>query len=101
MKILYDDSKKRNIDTGLEEINTKLTKSINYAEGISIPYGFSRSGDIQTCISTLKNSKNLVHQAQNWITKTNDSFSNKSEIMMKRISNIENKKIVKQDLLVK
>lgn len=101
MKILYDDSKKRNIDTGLEETSTKLTKAINYAEGISVPYGFNRKSDISTCLTALRNSKNLVSQAQNWITKTNNGFNSKSEAIKNRLAKIENKKIVKQNLLVK
>ena len=76
MKILYDDSKKRNIDTGLEEVSSKLEKCVRYAEGISVPYGFGRKGDIQTCLSVLRNSKNLIDQTQNWITKTNNGFNN-------------------------
>ena len=101
MKILYDDSKKRAIDTGLEETNTKLTKTINYAEGISVPYGFSRKGDIQSCLTALRNSKNIVNQAQNWITKTNNGFNSKSEAIKNRLAKIGNKKIVKQSLLIK
>ncbi len=101
MKILYDDSKKRNIDTSLEEASDKLTKALNYAEGISVPYGFSRKGDIQSCITAIRNSKNLVSQAQNWYTKTNNSFNNKSEAIKNRLSKIENKKVKKQSLLVK
>ena len=38
MKILYDDSKKRAIDTGLEEVSSKLEATIRYAEGISVPW---------------------------------------------------------------
>lgn len=101
MKILYDDSKKRNIDTGLEEVSSKLEKCLRYAEGISVPYGFGRKGDIQTCLSVLRNSKNLIDQTQNWITKTNNGFNNKSEAIKNRISKIETKKIVKQNLLIK
>jgi hypothetical protein len=101
MKILYDDSKKRNIDTGLEETNTKLANAVNYAEGISVPYGFGRKGDIQTRLSTLRSSKNIVGQAQSWITKTNNDFNSKSEAIKSRLSKIENKKIVKKDLLIK
>lgn len=101
MKILYDDSKKRNIDTGLEETNTKLDKAIRYAEGVQIPYGFSRKDDISTCLTALRKSKNIVNQAQNWITKTNNDFNSKSDAIKNRIAKIENKKIVKQSLLIK
>ncbi len=101
MKILYDDSKKRNIDTGLEEASDKLTKALNYAEGIAIPYGFSRKGDIQSCITAIRNSKNLISQAQNWYTKTNNSFNTKSDAIKNRLSKIENKKVKKQSLLIK
>ena len=101
MKILYDDSKKRTIDTGLEDTSNKLTKAINYAEGISVPYGFSRKGDISSCLTALRNTKNIVNQAQNWITKTNNGFNSKSEAIKSRLSKIENKKIVKQSLLIK
>lgn len=101
MKILYDDSKKRTIDTNLDEISTKLTKTINYADGISVPYGFARKDDIQSCLTILRNSKALVNQTQNWITKTNNGFINKSEAAKKRVSKIEHTKIVKQNLLIK
>ena len=101
MKILYDDSKKRSIDNSLEEVSSKLDKSIRYAEGISVPYGFSRKGDISSCLTALRNSKNIVNQAQNWITKTNNGFNSKSEAIKSRLSKIENKKIVKQSLLIK
>ena len=101
MKILYDDSKKRSIDTNLEEVSSKLDKSIRYAEGISVPYGFGRKSDIQTCLTALRNSKNMVSQAQNWIIKTNNGFNNKTEAIKNRLSKVETKKIVKQNLLIK
>ena len=90
MKIIYDDSKKRNIDTGLEEVSSKLENTIRYAEGISVPYGFGRKGDIQTCLSVLRTSKSLVGQAQHWITKTSNGFNTKSEAIKNRISKIQN-----------
>ena len=101
MKILYDDSKKRIIDTNLEETSAKLTKTTNYAEGISVPYGFSRKDDIQSCINALRTSKSLVNQAQTWITKTNNGFNNKNEAIKNRLSKIEKIKIVKANSLIK
>ena len=101
MIITYDDSKKTQIDNGLEDTLGKLNTAINYADGISVPYGFSRANDIGNAISALKSAKNIVSQAQTWITKTNESFSAKCEASKNRIQSIENKKIVKKDLLVK
>ena len=101
MIITYDDSKKTQIDNGLEDTLVKLNTAINYADGISVPYGFSRANDIGNTVSALRNAKNTVSQAQNWITKTNNAFAAKSEASKNRTQSIENKKIVKKDLLVK
>ena len=55
MIITYDDSKKTQIDNGLEDTLGKLNTAINYADGISVPYGFSRANDIGNTVSALRN----------------------------------------------
>lgn len=102
MKILYDDSKKRQIDTSLEELKTSLDKALRYAEGTSIPYAFGRRSDItSTCITTLRNSKNLVGQIQHWYQKTNSAFNDKNNSIKVRVAKIQLLKIKKKDLLVR
>lgn len=102
MKILYDDSKKRQIDTSLEELKTSLEKTLRYAEGIYVPYAFRRRSDItSTCITTLRNSKNLVGQIQHWYQKTNNAFNDRNNSIKVRIAKIQLLKIKKKDLLVR
>lgn len=101
MIITYDDSKKTQIDNGLEETAIKLNTAINYAVDISVPYGFSRPNDIGNALSALRSAKNTVSQTQTWITKTNNAFTAKGDASKNRTQSIENKKIIKKDLLVK
>lgn len=101
MIITYDDAKKSQIDTGLEETATKLTVALNYGVDISIPNGFSRAGDIGNTLSALRTAKSTVSQAQTWLTKTNNEFAAIGEASKNRTQLIENKKIIKKDLLVK
>ena len=102
MKILYDDSKKKQIDNGLEELKNSLDAALRYAEGTSVPYAFRRRSDItSTCVTTLRNSKNLVGQIQHWYQKTNNAFNDKNNSIKVRIAKIQLLKIKKKDLLVR
>ena len=101
MKLQYDDSKKKLLETNLDEITSKLNAAINYAEGISIPSSFGRSGDINLCISNLRNAKTKIGQTQAWLVKVNNGFQTKQESAKNRVNKIENIKITKKDLLVK
>lgn len=101
MLIVYDDAKKTQIDNGLEETATKLNVALNYGVDISVPNGFSRAGDIGNALSALRNAKTTVTQAQAWLARTNNEFAAKNEASVKRTQLIENKKIIKKDLLVK
>lgn len=100
-KIYYDDSKIRQISNDLEETLRKINLALNHGKTIRTPYGFYRANDIQTCLSTLTKVSGTLTSVQNWVTKTNSSFSKQTEDGKQRVQRIENVKITKQDLLVK
>ena len=100
-KLYFDDSKIRQISTDLEESLRKVNLALNHGKAIRAPYGFSRSNDVQTCLSTLTKVSGTLTSIQNWVTKTNASFSKQTEEANRRVQRIENVRITKQDLLVK
>lgn len=99
--IYYDDSKKITIENALEETLGKIETAINYGNGISIPYGFSRGNDISTCLQKLSKAKVTIRDGQNWLTNTNNSFQAKDNEMKVRIQKIDSLVIQKRDLIVK
>ena len=101
MKIMYDDSKKKIIDSSLEESFNALQDALRYADSIYIPGDFNRANDISVCLSTLRSAKELVSQTQTWITKNHNGFVGKAEATKTRVSSINNVKITKKSLLVK
>ena len=101
MKILYDDSKHRTIDAKLEELNQSIVKTMNYANGISVPSGFDRKNDVFSTRENIRNSKELIVKTRNWIKKVNNDFTSTTNESKSRIIKIENKRIVKKDILVK
>ena len=100
-KVYYDDTKIRQISTDLEETLRKTNLALNHGKTIRTPYGFSRSNDIQTCLSTLTKVSGTLTSVQNWVTKNNNAFTKHTDDAKQRIQKIENVKITKQDLLVK
>lgn len=100
-KIYFDNSKLTQIYSELDELQKKLSQASNMANGIYIPSGFGRSGDISECSSTINNAINLVKRTGTWLNTLDKNFNSKSEEMINRIQKIDKTEVKKQDLLVK